>query len=367
MRRFAAVAVSSCFLVLFACQDAPVAPTADEAANPTFAKGGNPGKPGGGGPPTPADPAIAYITGDFELWVMNADGSNRTHVLTPADVGANVIRNPAWSPAIGGPTQSPSYTIVFTNAPPGLMTVELNVSEQGNISVGPPQLLTTGVENPTHPAYSPDGSTVALIGIGRTPCVPGDPLAVENSIYIVDAGGGVAKEVYCSPAFDSYGLGELSWSPDGTAIAFAGNFNPDGGGSVYGQEIRICNLVAAADGTPTCHVVTAVSQGEGEGFGSPDWSHDGSTLLFNQEDYGAAHRKTQTCSVPLVEGASGWQRVAGSAIDCLFRGIEPSWSPDDSEIVVTGVSVYDAVTLRKVRRLDDGIMPDWRGPAPTAP
>src|SRR3990172_5031064 len=40
--------------------------------------------PGGGGKPpaTPADPAIAFVTGFGDVAVMNADGSNRVTVLS---------------------------------------------------------------------------------------------------------------------------------------------------------------------------------------------------------------------------------------------------------------------------------------------
>jgi Tol biopolymer transport system component len=226
--------------------------------------------------------------------------------------------------------------------------------------------LYTGIDGPGMPAFSADGSTIAFTGTSQAPCAPGDPQVYPGSLYIMPAAGGSPLAIYCSPAIHGFGIGNPTWSPDGMAIAFAEHVDDgDGDYETYEQEIRICNLVTAVDGSLTCDITTAVSQVEAEGMGGPDWSNDGTALLFDREELGGAHRRTTVCRVSL-ESNGAWNRVPGSPLDCLVRGHGASWAPDDSKFVTDGIFIYDAVTLRK-SKATTGIMPEWRRPPPIGP
>jgi dipeptidyl aminopeptidase/acylaminoacyl peptidase len=85
-------------------------------------------------------------TGNFEIWVMNADGTNRS-VLTndPA-----LDQDPDWSPN--------GKRIAFARVGDGVYTMNADGSDPKRLSAG------------RGPAWSPDGKRIAFQAIAAPPC-----------------------------------------------------------------------------------------------------------------------------------------------------------------------------------------------------
>jgi Tol biopolymer transport system component len=142
---------------------------------------------------------------------------------------------------------------------------------------------------------SPDGSTIAFMHVGDLSVVQRDGTELRVLVHdATDGDGGDAMKA-------------TSWSPDGTHIAFASD----------GQLFTV-----ALDGSDLTQVTT-------EGGYYPEWSPDGSTLLYwngssTGEDGGPADSEIFT--IP-VGGGTPTQLT-----DNDVSNIEPTWSPDGARI-----------------------------------
>jgi TolB protein len=171
--------------------------------------------------------------------IMDPDGSH-VEVLTPK---TQKVIHPNWSPD----SKKLAYCTDDDLAPPAKNASDIYILDLASRRAT--KIITGGVN--TYPAFSPDGKRLAFRRI----------LGELNSeVFIADVDGSHQKNITNHPAFDGW----PSWSPDGTRIAFASNrfssyeiftMKPDG------SDVH---LVANTDGRAT----------------APQWTRDGSTLLF---------------------------------------------------------------------------------------
>ncbi len=136
--------------------------------------------------------------GNLNLWRIDADGNNPKQ-LTEGD---GVDNQPVFSPD--------SQWVVFTSTRAGKPTA-WKVSIQG----GAPVQLTN--EHTYSPTVSPDGK---LIAYGHVVEQPGQPPHPEE-VFIPFEGGPPVKTM-ALPDFATPGRGGMQWMPDGRALAFAG-------------------------------------------------------------------------------------------------------------------------------------------------
>ncbi|RME48625.1 MAG: hypothetical protein D6791_02820, partial [Chloroflexi bacterium] len=194
----------------------------------------------GGPTPTPQrPPRIAFMTdrdGNFEVYIMERDGSNPTNLTN--DEAVDGI--PVWSAA------NNALAFVTTRDTDRSLSVYRMDAEGGN-------LLALSVETPADtgpPAWSPTGEWLAFGSGGE-----------ENAdIYLVDPEGGNLHNLTDNPAQDRFS----AWSPDGRQILFTSD--RDDGLAIYSIGVEGGEVTRLTDPE----------------FASaaPAWSPDGSKIAF---------------------------------------------------------------------------------------
>ena len=220
---------------------------------------------------SPDGSRIAYIY-EWQLYIMNADGSDNTQI----DIGDRTLRNHIdWSPD--------GNMIAFddwNNAGwDDIFVLDLNTMDIMNLTNLQGGLIQG-------PEWSPDGSQIAFVWNGDNPI----PMAVEGDprldIYIIDVDGSNLTQI---GDLNALGLGSLSWRSDGVIFCSLGfydsaifavhiedgsiemftdydssyaNVSPDEQKIVYGESGQLA--VMDADGTNSV-IIT-----EAGGF-NPDW------------------------------------------------------------------------------------------------
>jgi dipeptidyl aminopeptidase/acylaminoacyl peptidase len=198
-----------------------------------------------------------------DLWVMNSDGTGASRLFqsTGTDWGPN------WSPD--------GRRLTFeTNDEVGIMNADGSAAA----------VLASGLPGPQiGPSWSPDGKRIAF-----WTNFPGPP-----TIWVMNDDGSDAHLIREQ-------AGQPAWSPDRNRIAYVGldgdlhTMNPDGAGD------------------------TNLTPGSREGESNPDWSPDGSKLVFEDANVNVI----QTIQ------ANGTGRVTLSQ----QAGNQPVWSPDGTKI-----------------------------------
>ena len=181
---------------------------------------------------SPDGSQIAYQQ-DFDIYVMNADGSGK-RLVVPNGSG------PSWS--VDG------SRLAFAQTATQGTRIDIAVIE---VEGGDVTMLTDTPEaSEAYVAYSPDGERLAFFS--DQDAAPG--------IYVMDAGGGDVQAVTNTGTFDFY----PAWSPDGSKIVFA---HPRGGV----QSL----VVTAPDGSSRTEL-----SGENTFDSFPTWSPDGCCIAF---------------------------------------------------------------------------------------
>lgn len=241
----------------------------------------------------------------FELYVMNADGSEQTR-LTRGGAGLSSF---VWSPD--------GTRIAFARAG-GLFVANADGSGERRLTDAPRSHFR-GVPNSNYPhAWSPDGSKI-LFGTTRHDEWAGnlESMTAEMAIpelYTINADGGHQTRL----TKNRLGEHEASWSPDGREILFVGfRVGPPiaPGSNVHNGKYGI--YLMTAEGKEIRKI--------GSGFGKPVWSPDGSTIAFTRPDDNSARYSLYT-----IDPRTG-------RLTMLLRKTSvgtPTWSPDGSQIAV---------------------------------
>ena len=250
----------------------------------------------------------ATFDGDFEIYVMNADGSDVTQV-THNDVNEF---DPIWSPN--------GKQLAFGRCQATCDVVVINADGSGE------RVL---IDNSFPGAWSPDGRRIAFRG-------------ANGEVFVMNTDGtGVTQ-------LTQGGGAPTAWSPSGRQIAFISFRDGD-------EEIYVMN----ADGSGVIRLTNSPGRDEGDRAG---WSPDGRRFLFSSDrDGGNLH-----LFVMNADGTGITQLTSGDFVDD-----DPVWSPDgqhiafhstrdgDEEIFVMNADGSNPIQLTFNEGIFDAV-PAWR-------
>lgn len=194
------------------------------------------------GPSWSPDGSRILFSQDNDIWIMDADGSNREQ-LTDTDTVDE--RRPSFSPD--------GNRIVYSERNYGLYVMDADGSNQDEIT-------PTGFDFTFGPAWSPDGSRIAFIG--REP-------ASSDAIYTM-APDGTDVDFVANPNDES--AYSPTWSPDGERMAF---YTCPAGDCTQ----SILYVVDAAGDDPAEPISDAA-----DGLYGPSWSPDGTLIAATDGD-----------------------------------------------------------------------------------
>ncbi len=214
-----------------------------------------------------------FAPSQYDLWIVNADGSN-PHPLTST---ASSEYSPAWSPD--------GTKIVFQN---------YNVLETINADGTGRTTLFTGSSNffAREPEWSPDGSKIAFRG-GRA--------NAEWEIYTINPDGTGLTNITNTPDADTKETA-FDWSPDGSKIVFDSYV-----GDFVSSDIYTMNPDGSGRTNITNSATTEIW---------PRWSPDGEIIVFFSYDVsGQVSIKPDGSERDYFSGekVDDWQPVSGAA------------------------------------------------------
>jgi Tol biopolymer transport system component len=221
--------------------------------------------------------------GNFEIYIMNSDGSNQTRLTNNSSDDIY----PIWSPD--------GQQIAFISNRDGNWNIYLmgiGGNNQTRLTNDPGDDGFQGLD------WSPDGQQITFTSRR------GDP--GNTDIFVINADGSKERRLTDHPNMDT----SPAWSPDGKQIAFSSPSRLDGRGwSIY---------VMNPDGSNQVELIGAE---EGIAYDQLTWSPDGRQIAVIS-DRSVRDGSFPTIYLVNIDG-SGEKRLA----DIFVRGIIDWWSP----------------------------------------
>jgi Tol biopolymer transport system component len=217
--------------------------------------------------------------GNYEIYVMNADGSALTNLTNNSALDSSL----SWSPD--------GRRIAFSSNRDGNPDFYVMNANGSN-----PIRLTNTSQGEGSPSWSPDGGKITFYA------VTGLDISSEE-ISVINADGNGQNRLTQNSSYDF----DPTWSPDGTKIVFC----------------------AGRDGNPEIYMMNADGSGQvnltnyGAGDYYPKWSPDGRKITFTSNRDGNLE-----IYVMNADGSGLMRLTQNSAVEHYA-----SWSPDGKKIV----------------------------------
>ena len=262
--------------------------------------------------PTAASGQIAFTStrdGNYEIYVMNADGSGVTRLTNNSAYDFE----PAWSPN--------GLRIAFRSRRDGNNEIYVMNADGSGVT-----RLTNNSAHNYEPAWSPDGRRIAFTSTRDG----------NYEIYVMNADGSGVTRLTNNPDSDDY----PAWSPDGQRIAFTSS-----------RDVYVMN----ADGSG----VTRLTNNSAYDY-EPAWSPGGQRIAF-QRYHGDGNNEIYVMN---ADGSAVTRLTNNPASDG-----EPAWSPDSLSIAFTSsrdgnleIYVLGGVTTRLTNNPASDLTPAWSYP-----
>jgi Tol biopolymer transport system component len=192
-----------------------------------------------------------YITKKgTELWVMNADGTDRKCIIDGKVSDKMDYRS--------GIDWSPDGTQIIV--PEGELTDEHDFIESLALIkdiYSMPRIVRIYNDQSSTPKWSPDGEKIAFYGLSKWKIKPGGS---DHEIFIMNKDGSNITNITNNRSRDA----SPAWSPDGNKVAFVSS--RDGGNHIYIMDADGSNVRQITDGNYACD--------------SPVWSPDGKYIAY---------------------------------------------------------------------------------------
>jgi Tol biopolymer transport system component len=285
---------------------------------------------------------IAYVETDD-----SGNGPSRIVTIEPDGSGRQVLT--AEPGRYGEPASSPdgsrlAFTVTLGTATSRIATMNADGSDLKELTYcSPPECLSD-----TSPTWSPDGSQLAWARVSGAGAV------IPESIFVVSEQRPAPEPTLALPGLAF--VGGLTWSPDGTSIAFDASKEGTKRFSIYEVGVNSGAVTQLTD----CPI-TECSIGDLH----PSWAPDGSGIVFARDGdlyvmdrNGSDVRQLYSCR-PSCAGTT-----------------EPVWSPDGREIAFAVqmaeqrdlyVMGWDGSDVRRLTETPgDEFSPTWQ-PVSTSP
>lgn len=231
------------------------------------------------------------LASSCEIYVMNADGTNRTQLTKNRCFDGD----PAWSPD--------GSQIVFVSERDKCSEVHVMNADGTGI-----RRLTANKDRKRDPSWSPDGTRIAFSNCVYKPVTFG--AEQQYDIYIMNADGSKRTRVTMSMEDEI----DPAWSPDSLRIAYSCTQLTRSGTPIPDlRKVTVGGIwVVDVAGTSNCRL-----KGSAVGDGQPAWSPDGTRIVFTRAERGL--------SVDLLVGFLDEERLPVKIKATSADEVDPCW------------------------------------------